>query len=576
VAGNITTANSTICPNSQAILTLYGNTGNIVKWQVSTSSTFATATDISNTTNNLSYTLASAGTYYFRAQVQVSGCGSAVYTPGCTVTVTSGTPPVGGTVSSNEHCSGSNSGTLTLSGYTGTVSKWQYSTDGGIIWTDIANTTATLNYSGVTTSTKYRAVLTNGSCGSVYSAVGNVTVYGTTVYQWLGTSNTASSTATNWRCSTTPPSGVDVIIANTATNDLVLDQSYTFGNVDLTGNTHNIILGNYDLTVTSLTGANATNYIKTTGTGKLKLNVGNGNTVTFPVGNSAYNPVTITNNSGAADNFAVKIYDEVYQQGLTGNVVAQAHVKRTWDISKTNANGGTGISFVFNWNAGETSGSMTTPTLYHYGGSWAKQTGTTSTTSTSLTYTGYTGTFSPFVVAEGSGVPLPVNWVSFTAGKQEKSVLLNWVTANEKNTKDYIVQRSTNGADWTNIGNKAAMGHLDITQSYNFTDEQPAAGNNYYRLQQRDNDGTVNYSSVARVNFGETSQPVSVFPNPVTNGILNVHMDADATVTVYNNMGAVVLKQDLKAGISKVDVHALAHGLYLLRSGNTTVSFVVE
>lgn len=579
VSGNITAANSTICPNSQASLTLFGNNGDILKWQVSTSSTFASGvTDISNTTNNLSYTLTSAGTYYFRAQVQVSGCGSPVYTPNCTVTVTSGTPPVGGTVSSTEHCAGSNSGTLTLSGYTGTISKWQYSTDGGIIWTDVANTTASLSYTGVTTTRLYRAVLTNGSCGSINSGVGTVTVYGNTAYQWLGATNTASSTATNWKCSSTPPTGVDVVIASTAANDLVLDQSYSFGNIDLSGATHNIVLGNYDLTVTSLTGANATNYIKTTGTGKLKLNVGNGNTVTFPVGNTAYNPVTITNNSGAADNFAVKVYDDVYLHGTTGSVVTQPHVKRTWDITKTNANSGSGISFVFNWNTGETSASITTPVLYHYssGTGWSKQTGTTSTTATSLTYTGYTGTFSPFVVAEGTGIPLPVKWVSFTAGKQEKSVVLNWVTADEKNTKDYIVQRSTNGADWKNIGSKTAVGNLDLTQQYYFTDNEPVNGNNYYRLLQRDIDGSGNYSSIARVNFGAAGQPVTVYPNPVTDGRLNISIDHDATAAIYNSLGALIQKQELKAGSNRVDVHTLPHGVYLIKAGEETVSFVIQ
>ncbi|MBK9673653.1 MAG: hypothetical protein IPO70_15825 [Bacteroidetes bacterium] len=48
---------------------------------------------------------------------------------------------MGGSVTtSTSVCAGSNSGVLTLSGHTGTVQKWQSSTNGGSNWNDISNT----------------------------------------------------------------------------------------------------------------------------------------------------------------------------------------------------------------------------------------------------------------------------------------------------------------------------------------------------------------------------------------------------------------------------------------------------
>lgn len=74
------------------------------------------------------------------------------------------TATVGGSVTSNASvCSGSNSGTLTLSGHTGNVVKWQYSTNGGGAWTDIANTTTSQGYTNLATATLYRAIVQNGS-----------------------------------------------------------------------------------------------------------------------------------------------------------------------------------------------------------------------------------------------------------------------------------------------------------------------------------------------------------------------------------------------------------------------------
>jgi hypothetical protein len=57
-AGTITATSADICAGGSAALTLNGNSGDIQKWQVSTSSDFTTdVTDISNTTNTLIHAL---------------------------------------------------------------------------------------------------------------------------------------------------------------------------------------------------------------------------------------------------------------------------------------------------------------------------------------------------------------------------------------------------------------------------------------------------------------------------------------------------------------------------------------
>lgn len=79
IAGNIVADKNTICANANVNFVLNGYSGTVSKWQVSTSSTFASGiTDIANTTTALSYQLTSAGTYYFRAAI--TNCSSTVYT----------------------------------------------------------------------------------------------------------------------------------------------------------------------------------------------------------------------------------------------------------------------------------------------------------------------------------------------------------------------------------------------------------------------------------------------------------------------------------------------------------------
>ena len=55
------------------------------------------------------------------------------------------------------------SGTLYLSGHTGNVVRWEYSTTGGNTWISVANTTTTYTYTNMLVTTVVRAVIQNGS-----------------------------------------------------------------------------------------------------------------------------------------------------------------------------------------------------------------------------------------------------------------------------------------------------------------------------------------------------------------------------------------------------------------------------
>ena len=178
-SGSVFAANNSICAGGQVELILSGQQGNVNKWQRSTDN--VNWTDISNTTTSLTETISSSGTYYYRVEVQTPSCGSAVTSSSKTITVTSGTPPVGGSVSSNTHSSTTNSGTLTLSSHSGTIVKWQRSTNDGITWTNISNTTTSHSYTNVAVKTLFRTQLTSGTCGFAYSSLGAVTIIPETI-----------------------------------------------------------------------------------------------------------------------------------------------------------------------------------------------------------------------------------------------------------------------------------------------------------------------------------------------------------------------------------------------------------
>ncbi len=78
-------------------------------------------------------------------------------------------------------------------------------------------------------------------------------------------------------------------------------------------------------------------------------------------------------------------------------------------------------------------------------------------------------------------------------------VVLTWSTATEENNAMFVVEKSDNGIEYSNIGTLKGAGTTADGQEYNFLD--PAASNNriFYRLKQTDFDGTYNYSEVVAV-----------------------------------------------------------------------------
>jgi len=171
--GGSVTGGTTICSGSiSGLLTLYGNTGSVVKWQSSVAP-FSDWTEIVNTATSYTSGALTEATK-FRAVVQSGSCAIA----NSEVTTVNVEPiSVGGNVTGGTSvCTGSTCGLITLSGNTGSVLKWQSSVSPFNLWTDIANTSTTYTSGTLAESTQFRAVVQSGNCVIVNSAVLEVTV----------------------------------------------------------------------------------------------------------------------------------------------------------------------------------------------------------------------------------------------------------------------------------------------------------------------------------------------------------------------------------------------------------------
>jgi hypothetical protein len=99
-----------------------------------------------------------------------------------------------------------------------------------------------------------------------------------------------------------------------------------------------------------ISGASETGYVIAGNSGKLFMEVGNTDTE-FPVGtNLSYTPLII-NNSGDLDFFGVNVFNDVLENGTTGNTIPEADhcVNNTWNITEE-IPGGSGLTLTARWN----------------------------------------------------------------------------------------------------------------------------------------------------------------------------------------------------------------------------------
>jgi PKD repeat protein len=122
--------------------------------------------------------LVPGNTYQFLWTIAIPGCTS---TSNSVIIKDDAQTIPGLTMGATTVCSGGNAGTVTLSGQTGNIVRWESSIDNGVTWSPIVNTTATLSYSNLTKTTQYRAAVQSGVCGVLFSIPTTITVNPNTV-----------------------------------------------------------------------------------------------------------------------------------------------------------------------------------------------------------------------------------------------------------------------------------------------------------------------------------------------------------------------------------------------------------
>ena len=301
-------------------------------------------------------------------------------------------------------------------------------------------------------------------------------------------------------------------------------------------------------------------------------------TVSLPVGSqTTYLPVTLTPSQGS--DYAVSVFSGLTKDGsITGTAADAAtlneSVNAVWDISRPNGAGNTLVEVA--WNGGNEGLGFSTLAnnqfglLQYNGTTWIP--GSTPISSNSAnTASDSFATFTQFAVSKLNGL-LPICKIDLQAVKVYNVIKIDWKTTCEINVKEFIVEKSSNGVEFSPINTVAAINTSAAEKNYQSIDNSINSNIIYYRVKVVNNNGKIEYSNVVAIKT-TTKHSFEVVTNPVLNKDLKIQLSnlqkGSYSLEIINAIGQKMQQVNLQ-----LDNNNISKTIQLSQSISTGLYFV--
>ncbi|MES2849728.1 MAG: hypothetical protein V4685_11780 [Bacteroidota bacterium] len=167
-------------------------------------------------------------------------------------------------------------------------------------------------------------------------------------------------------------------------------------------------------------------------------------------------------------------------------------------------------------------------------------------------------------IVTSSSTPVPVKLEYFSVNKKENTNQLNWKASCTYGNATFAIERSDDGNHFTSIGNISATA-LRCQLPFNFIDNNPVAGKNYYRLKITDADGVSFYSKVLVVGNNKAGIEITAVANNII--YLNSNKQQTVIMKVVTADGRIIYSgnKTINTGNSNVNLSVKeASGVYTL------------
>ncbi len=299
----------------------------------------------------------------------------------------------------------------------------------------------------------------------------------------------------------------------------------------------------------------------------------------FPLGNGA-----VERTIGISNLSASMIFNARYAGATTNpsNIATPLVTVDPYEYWILNGAGGGTANVDMNWDNSKI-------TMPHYiladtrvanyiAGNWT-QVGGGATGNTATTGNISSGTLSSFGSFTFGSISLllPVHLVDFSAYKNNGHAVINWITTDEINLKNYQVQRSDDGLQYYVIGTVIPR-NLSNRQQYDFTDAKILNEVTYYRLRSEDMDGKYKLSQVLTLRNNYLADAQLSVTNPARD---RIHLTATNITGVYEFTLSTLAGQIMQQGSVRIAPGGIdipltsnvTNGLYILHIKRNGVNF---
>ncbi len=178
--------------------------------------------------------------------------------------------------------------------------------------------------------------------------------------------------------------------------------------------------------------------------------------------------------------------------------------------------------------------------------------------------------FSGFYITSAKSNPVPIKLEYFKGTQINKQHLISWKSECLSTEAKFAVQRSIDGVHFTTLTNVTAS-QARCSQPFDYTDEHPESGTNYYRLKTMDVDGNFVYSNtVSLVLKAKGFNLLSINPNMINkeNAVLKINAGekSEVSIVISDFSGRLITKQivQLQPGLNFLELKtaSLSAGTY--------------
>jgi len=178
------------------------------------------------------------------------------------------------------------------------------------------------------------------------------------------------------------------------------------------------------------------------------------------------------------------------------------------------------------------------------------------------------------------GILLPTTLTEFKGTSFGHYNLLNWSTEKEIDNDYFELERSADGINFAKIATIDAIGVSSMLQHYQYSDNQPINGWNYYRLKQVDNNSAYQYSSTIALYNGNDEVGIKLQPNPATDKVsfdyIGADINAEFKVEIVDVSGRKLFVKEYTPTNSRVQetisTKDFSSGVYFVQFSNGIIS----